>query len=206
VVGYVGVMGRQEGLDLLLEAIAYLRNQLERDDTQFVLVGDGTELPRLRVLARELGVEDCVTFTGRIPDEQLWEVLSTADVCVNPDRANEMNDKSTMNKVLEYMALAKPVVQFDLTEGRYSAGAASLYARPDDSHDFALRICELLDDPARRQAMGAFGRSRVEFQLAWHHQIPRLLAAHALALTAPAPAGLAPRADHGAGQGAEREP
>ena len=97
---------------------------------------------------------------------------------MNPDRANEMNDKSTMNKTLEYMAFGKPIVQFDLTEGRYSAGEASLYARPNDVADFAIRLCELLADPERRQAMGAIGRQRLEAGLAWHHQVPRLLQAY----------------------------
>lgn len=183
-VGYVGVIGRQEGLDLLLEAVAYLRGELGRDDVHCVIVGDGTELPALRELARRLRVDDCVEFTGRVPDRQLWEILSTADVCVNPDRANEMNDKSTMNKILEYMALGKPIVQFDLTEGRYSAGEASLYARPNDVADFARRIAELLDDPDRRRRMGEIGRARIERELAWHHQVPHLLEAYATVLGA----------------------
>jgi glycosyltransferase involved in cell wall biosynthesis len=181
-VGYVGVMGKQEGLDLLLESIVYLRQTLKRDDVHFTLVGDGTELGALRQLSRELGVDDCVEFTGRLPDTALWEIMSTADVCVNPDRANEMNDKSTMNKILEYMALGKPILQFDLTEGRFSAGEASAYARKNDVADFATKLAELLDDPARRDAMGAIGRRRVESGLAWHHQVPQLLAAYAAAL------------------------
>ncbi len=181
-VGYVGVIGKQEGLDLLLEAVAYMRQRLHRDDVHFVIVGDGTELAAVRQLARELAVEDCVEFTGRIPDAALWEIMSTADVCVNPDRANEMNDKSTMNKILEYMALGKPIVQFDLTEGRFSAGEASLYARPNDVADFAVKLCELLDDPERRATMGAIGRQRVEGGLAWHHQVPQLLRAYETAM------------------------
>lgn len=182
-VGYVGVIGKQEGLDLLLGAVAYMRRELGRNDVHFVIVGDGTELTAVRELSRQLSVEDCVEFTGRIPDAALWEIMSTADVCVNPDRANEMNDKSTMNKILEYMALGKPIVQFDLTEGRFSAGEASLYARPNDVADFAMKLCELLDDPDRRATMGAIGRSRVEGGLAWHHQIPRLLEAYETAMT-----------------------
>jgi glycosyltransferase involved in cell wall biosynthesis len=181
-VGYVGVIGKQEGLDLLLGAVAYMRRELGRNDVHFVIVGDGTELTAVRELSRQLSVEDCVEFTGRIPDAALWEIMSTADVCVNPDRANEMNDKSTMNKILEYMALGKPIVQFDLTEGRFSAGEASLYARPNDVADFAMKLCELLDDPDRRATMGAIGRSRVEGGLAWHHQIPRLLEAYDTAM------------------------
>lgn len=181
-VGYVGVIGKQEGLDLLLEAVAHMRRALQRDDVHFVIVGDGTELAAIRQLCRQLALDDCVEFTGRIPDAALWEIMSTADVCVNPDRANDMNDKSTMNKILEYMALGKPIVQFDLTEGRFSAGEASLYARPNDVADFAARLCELLDDPARRATMGAIGRRRVEEGLAWHHQIPRLLEAYDTAM------------------------
>jgi len=150
----------------------------------FIIVGGGTELAALRELAQRLSLGDCVEFTGRIPDAQLWEIMSTADVCVNPDRANEMNDKSTMNKILEYMALGKPIVQFDLTEGRFSADESSAYAQPNDTVDFARKLCELLDDPERRATMGAIGRSRVEAGLAWHHQIPALLQAYETAMNA----------------------
>jgi glycosyltransferase involved in cell wall biosynthesis len=181
-VGYVGVIGKQEGLDLLLESIAHMRRQLARDDVQFVIIGDGTELAALKRMSASLGIDDCVDFRGRVPDRDLWEILGTADVCVNPDRANAMNDKSTMNKILEYMALGKPVVQFDLTEGRYSAGDASLYARPNDVADLAEKTCRLLDDADLRLRMGAIGRTRVEDDLAWHHQVPRLLAAYKMAL------------------------
>ncbi len=181
-VGYVGVIGKQEGLDLLLEAVAYMRRTLRRNDAHFVIVGDGTELAAIVEQCRELALDDCVEFTGRIPDAPLWEIISTAEVCVNPDRANDMNDKSTMNKILEYMALGKPIVQFDLTEGRFSAGEASLYARPNDIADFATKLCELLDDPQRRATMGAIGRRRVEAGLAWHHQVPRLLEAYEAAM------------------------
>jgi len=183
-VGYVGVIGKQEGLDLLLQAIAHLRTELRRDDVHFIIVGGGTELAALRELAQRLSLGDCVEFTGRIPDAELWEIMSTADVCVNPDRANEMNDKSTMNKILEYMALGKPIVQFDLTEGRFSADESSAYAQPNDTVDFARKLCELLDDPERRATMGAIGRSRVEAGLAWHHQIPALLQAYETAMNA----------------------
>jgi glycosyltransferase involved in cell wall biosynthesis len=179
-VGYVGVIGKQEGIDLLLQSIVVYRKELGRDDAQFVIVGDGTEVASLKALSRELGVDDCVDFAGRLPDAQLMSVLSTADACVNPDRANEMNDKSTMNKVLEYMALGKPIVQFDLTEGRVSAADSSLYARPNDVRDFAVKLAELLDDPQKRERMGAIGRTRIERELAWNHQIPNLLRAYSL--------------------------
>ena len=178
---YVGVIGKQEGLDLLLQSVAHIRGKMGRDDVQFVVVGDGTELASIRTLSAELGIDDCVEFTGRVPDRDLWQILGTADVCVNPDRANEMNDKSTMNKILEYMALGKPIVQFDLTEGRVSAGSASLYAKANDTTDFAQKLCELLDDAALREQMGREGRRRVEADLAWHHQVPVLLAAYSKA-------------------------
>jgi glycosyltransferase involved in cell wall biosynthesis len=187
-VGYVGVMGRQEGIDLLLRAAAHLVHEKKRRDVHFGLVGGGTSFDEMKALARELRVDDYVTFTGRVSDGALLAMLNTADVCVNPDVANEMNDISTMNKVMEYMALGKPIVQFDLTEGRFSAQAASLYARRNDPVDLAARIAELLDDPARRAAMGAFGRRRVESELEWRYEAPKLIAAYGALL----PKGLAP--------------
>ena len=183
-VGYVGVIGKQEGLDLLLESVAYMRRVRSRTDVQFAIIGDGTELPAIKALSGQLQLNDCMEFFGRVPDHDLWEILGTADVCVNPDRANEMNDKSTMNKIIEYMAIGKPIVQFDLTEGRFSAAGASLYARPNDTQDFGDKLCELLDDPDLRKRMGNAGRVRVETDLAWHHQVPQLIAAYAAALGA----------------------
>ena len=178
-VGYVGVMGRQEGIDLLLAAVRHIVHVRGRTDIHFGLVGGGTELGTLRELSRSLGVEDFVTFTGRVADAELLEMLNTAEVCVNPDLANEMNDKSTMNKIMEYMALGKPIVQFDLTEGRVSAGEASWYARRNDPVDLAEKLTALLDDEAARRRMGSIGRERVQTTLAWEHEAPRLLAAYA---------------------------
>jgi len=177
-VGYVGVMGKQEGIDLLLQAVQLIVKHLGRTDIHFGLVGGGTELPAMRELARQLGVAEYVTFTGRAPDSELLEMLNTADICVNPDRANDMNDRSTMNKIMEYMALGKPVVQFDLTEGRVSAGEASWYARPNDVADLAQKIVSLLGDENQRIHMGAIGRERVERELSWQHEAPRLLEAY----------------------------
>lgn len=177
-VGYVGVMGEVEGLDLLLEAVRYIVHDRGRSDVQFVLVGGGTELDALRAAAVTLEVAPFVTFTGRVPDATLLEALNTADVCVNPDLCTAWTDKSTMNKIVEYMALAKPMVQFDLTEGRFSAGESSLYARCDDAADLAEKILELLADPDRRARMGAAGRRRVEEALEWRHEEPKLLAAY----------------------------
>lgn len=177
-VGYVGVMGEQEGIDLLLEAAHHLVITEGRDDIHFVLVGGGPSLESLRASANRMGLSDHVTFTGRAPDADLFAVLSTAEVCVNPDRVNPMNDKSTMNKIMEYMALAKPIVQFEVAEGRYSAAEASLYAKPNDPLDLADKIARLLDDPDARERMGAFGRRRVARELSWDHSIPPLIAAY----------------------------
>ncbi|HEU4851421.1 MAG TPA: glycosyltransferase family 4 protein [Telluria sp.] len=177
-VGYVGVMGAQEGIDLLLQAARHLIVDMGRTDVHFGLVGGGTSLDQMRQLAAELGIADYVTFTGRVPDQQLLEMLNTSDVCVNPDVANDMNDKSTMNKIMEYMALGKPIVQFDLVEGKYSAQAASLYANKNDPVDMARKIAELLDDPEQRARMGEFGRNRVINELEWVYEEPKLLAAY----------------------------
>lgn len=181
-VGYVGVMGEQEGIDLLIDAADHLVRRLGRDDVQFCLVGGGPALEGLKRQVAERGLADFITFTGRAPDQTLFEVLSTADIGVNPDRVNTMNDKSTMNKIMEYMALGKPMVQFDVTEGRFSAQQASLYARPNDPIDMAEKIVTLLDDEEARAAMGAFGRARVERELSWDHQIEPLIAAYRRAL------------------------
>jgi Glycosyltransferase len=177
-VGYVGVMGRQEGIDGLLQAVRYIVHELRRTDIHFGLVGGGTELAAMQALARELDVADYVTFTGRVSDDELLAMLNTADVCVNPDVANEMNDKSTMNKIMEYMALGKPIVQYDLVEGRVSAQEASLYAKRNDPIDLARKIVELLDDEPRRRRMGEIGLQRVRTALSWEHEAPRLLEAY----------------------------
>jgi glycosyltransferase involved in cell wall biosynthesis len=177
-VGYVGVMGRQEGIDYLLRAAQYIVQDLGRTDVHFGLVGGGTSLEEMKDLAVSLGLADYVTFTGRVPDEDMLAMLNTADVCVNPDIANEMNDKSTMNKIMEYMALGKPIVQFDLTEGRFSAQEASLYARRNDVQDLAEKILYLLDRPEQRASMGDYGKQRVDSVLEWRHEEPKLLAAY----------------------------
>jgi glycosyltransferase involved in cell wall biosynthesis len=177
-VGYVGVMGEQEGIDLLLQAVRHLVFEKGRTDIQFCLVGGGPSLDDLRAMAAELDLADYVTFTGRAPDEVLFSVLSTADICVNPDRVNAMNDKSTMNKIVEYMAFGKPIVQFDLTEGRVSAEEASLYAKANDPRDFADKIVELLANPKDAKRRGAIGQERVRDHLSWNHEIPKLIAAY----------------------------
>jgi len=177
-VGYVGTMSIQEGLDILIDVALRMKTQGRRD-VHFTCVGGGPGLAGLRQMVKEKNLEDTVNFTGRVSDKELLEVLSTADVCVNPDKPCEMNDISTMIKIMEYMALGKPIVQFNLKEGRFSAGDASLYS---DNHDlvtdFANKILWLLEHPEERQRMGEFGRERVEQQLAWEYSVGNLLAAY----------------------------
>lgn len=177
-VGYVGVMGEQEGIDLLLEAVRHLVHDRGRTDIQFALVGGGPALDKLKRMAADLNVADHVTFTGRAPDQDLFEVLCTSDICVNPDRVNPMNDLSTMNKIMEYMAMGKAMVQFDVREGRFSAQDASAYARANDPVDLADQMVALLEDPARRDAMAAFGLKRLRDDLSWGSQIEPLIGAY----------------------------
>lgn len=177
-VGYLGVIGKQEGIPYLLEAARYIRNELHRDDICYGIVGGGTSLEELKTLAVSMGIDDIVTFTGRAPDDVMLDYLNTADICVNPDEYNPMNDKSTMNKVLEYMALGKPIVQFDLTEGKYSAKEASVYANPNDAVDMGKKIVELLDNPQKRQEMSVYGRKRIIEELSWEHTSKALLAGY----------------------------
>jgi glycosyltransferase involved in cell wall biosynthesis len=177
-VGYVGTMSTQEGLEILLDAAALLKKSGRRD-VHFTCVGGGPGLEILRKLVTKMDLEDTVNFTGRVPGELLREILSTADVCVNPDKPCRMNDISTMIKIMEYMALGKPIVQFDLKEGRFSAGEASVYCdNSDPVNSMAERISWLLDHPEERKAMGEFGRKRVGERLAWEHSVKSLLAAY----------------------------
>lgn len=177
-VGFVGVIGDQEGIDLLLAAVKHLVFETGRTDIQFVLVGDGPSRKRMETLSIEMGLADYVTFLGRAPDAELFSVLSSADICVNPDRVNPMNNLSTMNKILEYMAMKKAMVQFDVVEGRVSAGDASLYAKPNDPVDLAEKIVGLLADPQRCERMGKIGRARIEDELSWGRQVPKLVKAY----------------------------
>jgi len=177
-VGYLGVIGQQEGIEYLLEAARYLRDQKGHDDIFWGIVGGGPHLDTLRRQAHEMGLDDIVEFTGRVSDQMMLDYLNTADICVNPDEYNAMNDKSTMNKVLEYMALGKPIVQFDLTEGRYSARDASLYAERNDYRSLADNIARLLDDPGLRSRMAETGRSRILNELSWDHTSRALLSAY----------------------------
>ena len=177
-VGYVGVMGKQEGIDLLLKSIDYIVNEKARTDIFFCIMGGGPELENLRLLTKEMNLEKFVEFPGRVSNEFLADILNTADVCVNPDIPSEMNDKSTMNKIMEYMAFGKPIVQYDLKEGKFSARKASLYAKNTDVKDFAEKILWLLDNEKEAKAMGKFGQERVSKELSWDFEKPKLLSAY----------------------------
>ena len=182
---YVGVMGAQDGVDLLLESIAHIATSAKRGDVLFAIIGSGTELHRIKTLATHKGLNSLVRFTGRLYGDPLHAYLSTADVCVAPDPVNVFNDKLTMNKVLEYMAFGKPVVLYDLVEGRRSAGECALYARANDPADFATQILKLLDSEMLRHELGECGRRRIESYLNWEHDKLALLEAYQTALSAP---------------------
>jgi len=182
---YLGVMGPQDGLDLWVDSIEYIVKKKRRNDISFTFVGSGTELPHLKDLVAQKGLQSVVTFTGRIPSDELAKYLSTADVGVAPDPLNPMNDKSTMGKILEYMAFEMPAVLFELTEGRRSAGDAALYARPNDPVDFAEKVITLLDSESLRRELGERGRRRIVDQFNWETDRAALLQAYEVALRSP---------------------
>ena len=177
-VGYVGVMAKQDGVDYLLRAADYIVNKEKRNDILFILVGKGPEWRELVGFSKKLQLQSNIVFTGRISDKEMVEYLFACDVCVNPDVVNEFNDKSTMNKVLEYMVLGKPIVQFDMREGKYSAQEASLYAKANDEEDFAKKILDLLENKERREKMGQIGRKRVKEGLSWKYSEKELIKAY----------------------------
>lgn len=178
IIGYIGTMGPQDGVDYWLRAIYQMVFTFGRRDFLAVLIGSGDAAASLHALVKELDIEAFVWFTGRIPDFEARTCLSTASVCVHPDPLNPLNDRSTMNKMMEYMALGKPIVSFDLKEARYSAQEAALYAKANDEIDFARSVCWLLDRPEERQRMGEIGRQRVCNALAWEFSVPELLRAY----------------------------
>ncbi|MCC6469361.1 MAG: glycosyltransferase family 4 protein [Alphaproteobacteria bacterium] len=168
VVVYIGIMGAQDGVEILLRAAADAIKRRGRSDLRFLLVGDGPEYAHLRALAAELGIADRVNFTGFLRGEALLTAMSSADIGACPDPWNNFNDKLTMNKVLEYMAMDLPCVMFDLTEGRAIAGEAAVYAgRTNDPAVFADAMLALLDDPERCRRMGSAGRARVKALFDW---------------------------------------
>jgi glycosyltransferase involved in cell wall biosynthesis len=177
---YAGVMGPQDGVDHALRALRELRAL--RDDWHALFMGDGDVIEEVSALAAELGIDDRVEFTGWVEHETIARVLSSSDVCLAPDPQNPLNDVSSMIKISEYMAMSRPIVSFDLSESRFGAGRAAVFAAPGDHAGFAQLVSELLDDPGRRARMGAAGRARVVSLLAWEHQERSLLAAYKRAL------------------------
>jgi glycosyltransferase involved in cell wall biosynthesis len=174
-VAYIGVMGPQDGVDVVLRVADLVVNRLARSDIGFVLMGSGDCFEDLISLRDQLGLTDFVEFTGRVPDETVASVLSSATVGISPDPKNSVNDLGTMNKTMEYMAFGLPVVAFDLKETRVSAADAALYATPNEVHELADLLLELIDDEPRRKSMGIAGRTRIERELAWSHQAARYL-------------------------------
>jgi glycosyltransferase involved in cell wall biosynthesis len=188
VAAYLGVMGPQDGVHLVLEVADQVVHRLGRHDIGFTLIGSGDCYDELVAMSHRLGLTDYVTFTGRIPDADVAAILSTADVGISPDPKNPLNDVSTMNKTMEYMAFELPVVAFDLRETRISASDAAVYATPNDVEELAQLLVELVDDEPRRRSMGRAGRARIEQELAWEHQAPHYVGVYEkLAANSPQP-------------------
>jgi glycosyltransferase involved in cell wall biosynthesis len=183
-VGYVGTIGPQDGVDYWIRALHELVFTFGRRDLLAIIIGNGDALRKVQALAKELEVDKYVLFTGRLSEVDVRKWLSAVHVCVQPDPMSPLNDKSTMNKLMEYMALAKPTVAFDLTETRHSAEGAALYVQPNDVVEFARQVSELLDNPQRRQRMGEVGRRRVEDSLAWEYSARELRRAYSEGLRA----------------------
>jgi glycosyltransferase involved in cell wall biosynthesis len=183
---YVGVMCPQDGIDHALRALALLK--VRRADWHAAFIGTGDAEADLRGLARKLGLEDVVEFTGWLEKPDVRRYLYSADIALAPDPKTPLNDSSTLVKIAEYMAACRPVVSYDLHESRVSAGDAALYARANDEQSFADCIEALLDDPPRRLEMGKIGRARVEASLSWRHSVVQLMAAYQHALPHDGPA------------------
>ena len=175
---YIGVMGPQDGVDYLLRSLHILANEFNRKDFYCVIIGHGDSVGDLRKLREELNLQEYCILTGEIPFNDLLKYLSTADICVDPNPSNPLNDYSTWIKVMEYMSLSKPIVCYNLKETRYSAQRAGLYATPNNEREFAEKIIQLIDDPKLRDEMGEFGKQRVEKELAWNIVSENLLAAY----------------------------
>ncbi len=179
---YMGVMGEQDRVDVLLDVIHSLVHKRGFRDATFALVGDGSAVEDLKRRATELGIEEFVDFAGWIEDDELLSrYLVTADACVCPETSSPLNDRSTFIKVMEYMSSGTPVVAFDLPETRFSAGEAAVYADSGDVEGFAARLRDVLTDEDLRARMRAEAARRMP-GLRWESQVPNLLAAYRRAL------------------------
>jgi glycosyltransferase involved in cell wall biosynthesis len=186
IIGYVGVMGYQDGVDYLLRALRHLVVAMGRSDFYCVLIGGGDAWPGLKKLAHELGLDEYVRFTGFVFDDDLRRYLSAADICVDSVPSNPYSDRSTMFKIMDYMSLGKPIATFDLPEHRFTAQQAAVYVTPNNEEEFARALAQLMDDPGRRESLGAFGSRRIKTQLAWEYSIPSLLDVYRTVLPAAA--------------------
>lgn len=176
---YLGIMGFQDGVDHLLDALHLLVQELKRMDFFCVIAGGGDALPSLKEQTSRLGLDEFVIFTGFVEPDQVAAYISAADICVAPETSSPLNDHSTIIKILEYMALGKPIVAYDLPEHRISAQGAALFAPSGNDLDFARKIAALMDDPIQRDRIGRVGRERIEKELAWTHQARHLVATYA---------------------------
>ncbi len=177
-VGYVGIISQQEGIDVLLRVARYLVMTRGRTDIRFIIVGSGPYWKEMVELSRRMSLERYVSFTGFVPDADLYNILSSVDVCVNPEFRNEFTDKSTMIKIMEYMTFGKPVVQFYTTEGQVTAGEAAVYVRENSEELFGDALLELLEDEPKRKAMGAEATARIQNFLCWEKQKDNLKRAY----------------------------
>jgi glycosyltransferase involved in cell wall biosynthesis len=177
-IAYLGEICEQDGVDHLVRVVKLLRDDFGRDDVHTVFVGGGPHQPAMKAYAEELGVADLCTFTGRVSDDDLCRILSSVDVAVDPDPKTDWSDRSTMNKVMEYMFFGLPIAAYDLTENRFSAQDAAVYAEPNVELALARAVADLLDDPERRAKMGEVGARRIRDELAWEYSAPVLLAAY----------------------------
>lgn len=178
ILGYAGVLGKQDGVDYFLRAMKHLVEDCQETDVLAVILGDGSEMNNLRQLAADLNIEQYIYFAGWVTGDQFKQSLAAADICIDPDPKNDFNDHSTMIKMMEYMVLGKPIVAFDLTEHRFSAQSAAVYVEPNNELKFAQAIASLIHDPEKCAEMGRIGRERIETELAWRYSAANLLQAY----------------------------
>jgi glycosyltransferase involved in cell wall biosynthesis len=182
-IAYLGLMGVQDGVKHLIQALHHLRRDLGRDDFWCLLLGCGEEQGHLEEMVRQLDLGNHVKFAGFIPDPDYIPFVLAADICVDPDPSSEYNDRSTMVKIMDYMTFGKPLVAFDLPENHSSAGDAALYVKPNDDLEFAKALARLMDQPDERLRMGIAGRRRIEAELAWRYSARSMLSAYAAVAT-----------------------
>lgn len=178
VLGYVGVMGAQDGVDYLIRAVDCLVHRLGRENVRLVLVGSGSSVADLRQLVKALNLDQYVTFTGKVPFAEVPAYIAGFDICCTPDPRNAYNDSCTTIKTMEYMALGKPVVCFETTENMKTAGEAAVYAKDNDIDEYAALLSYLVGNAEIRENLGRQGRQRIQNELSWTHQARRLIAAY----------------------------